>query len=214
MVTSTMEQPSQPIPLATFSSKSFQSAMGQPVIIEMVNPSQPVASSTQHMALSSSQLTGIFVMVHHIGCKFIPSYMIRNMMSFIRSCNRKMMPCIWSSISIIGCYLQLEATDSDEVDCIQIFADSANYVPVNSFTESAPVSISQSTKLVQPNIECTTSVQLVPNSLQQAENVAQPSATTPIISHTDNGNVSVENLSSASLNSVSQSTEFTHPTGI
>ncbi|KAJ0018765.1 hypothetical protein Pint_12045 [Pistacia integerrima] len=31
--------------------------MEQPVIIKMVNPSQPVASSTQHMALSSSQLT-------------------------------------------------------------------------------------------------------------------------------------------------------------
>ncbi|KAJ0080797.1 hypothetical protein Patl1_12183 [Pistacia atlantica] len=56
---SAIEQPSQPIPLATSSSVSFQSAMEQPVIIEMVNPSQPVASSTQHMALSSSQLTGI-----------------------------------------------------------------------------------------------------------------------------------------------------------
>ncbi|KAJ0081432.1 hypothetical protein Patl1_12191 [Pistacia atlantica] len=48
--------PSQPIPMATSSSESFQSDMEQSVIIELANPSRPVASSTQHMALSSSQL--------------------------------------------------------------------------------------------------------------------------------------------------------------
>ncbi|KAJ0083004.1 hypothetical protein Patl1_12187 [Pistacia atlantica] len=94
--------PSQPIPMANSSSESFQSDMEQSVIIELANPSRSVASSTQHMALSSSQLGmeflivlsfgGIFVMVHHIACKFIPSYMT----SYIRSCKRKMMPCIWS----------------------------------------------------------------------------------------------------------------------
>ncbi|XP_031275481.1 uncharacterized protein LOC116133959 isoform X2 [Pistacia vera] len=51
--------PSQPIPMATSSSESFQSDMEQSVIIELANPSRPVASSTQHMALSSSQLVDL-----------------------------------------------------------------------------------------------------------------------------------------------------------
>ncbi|KAJ0016737.1 hypothetical protein Pint_12057 [Pistacia integerrima] len=42
--------------MATSSPESFQSDMEQCVIIQLANPSQPVASSTQHMALSSSQL--------------------------------------------------------------------------------------------------------------------------------------------------------------